>query len=327
MSKNSSEAVSYERIGRAGVIWLDRPGALNALTPPMIMLIARSLAMANEDAGIDRVAIRSTSPKAFCAGGDVRAIRELCLEGRFDEAMEFFRAEFALNLALGSNAKPVFSLVKGICMGGGMGLSMHGDICVATQDSLFAMPEAAIGYVTDVGSTYFLSRLPTGMGAWLGLTGRRFDGHEAASLGLVDHVIRPEQVDDAFSILCATAHEQVDRALLDLGPTHRNGPDPEWISFAERAFGGRSIADILDALRREPSLLRDEAMVQLSAGSPHSHALILELLDAGRNASLRQCLDNELNAARTAITHPDFSEGVRAMLVDKDRAPLWRSAG
>lgn len=327
MSMNSSEAVSYERIGRAGLIWLDRPGALNALTLPMITQIAHCLRMANEDAGIDRVIIRSTSSKAFCAGGDVRAIRELCLEARFDEAVGFFRAEFALNLALGSNAKPVFSLVNGICMGGGMGLSMHGDICVAAQGSVFAMPEAAIGYVTDVGSTHFLSRLPAGMGAWLGLTGRRLDAQEAASLGLVDYVIRPEHVDDVFSILCETAHEQVDRALSEISLLQRSGPDPEWISFAERAFGGQSIADILYALRREPSLLRDEAMVQLSAGSPHSHALILELLDAGRNASLCQCLDNELKAARTAITHPDFCEGVRAMLVDKDRAPRWRSAG
>ena len=154
--------------GSAGVLTLDRPAALNALTTPMIESIGRALDGFGRDPGVRTVLLRGSTPRAFCAGGDMRRIRELCLAGEHAEAERFFATEYALNRRLAGLDLPLVSLVDGVCMGGGLGLSVHGRFRVATELAVFAMPETALGYFPDVGGSHFLPRLPSALGRWLG---------------------------------------------------------------------------------------------------------------------------------------------------------------
>jgi len=176
--------VTVEKRGRAGVIGLDRPKAMNALDLAMIEDIATALDKFESDQEIKRVVLRSNHDGAFCVGGDLRRIRELSLAGYYAEAEHFFQTEYALNLRIASYPKPFISLIDGMCMGGGLGLSMHGQFRIASEKAVFAMPETAIGFVPDVGASYFLPRMPHHAGHWMGLTGARLYDFDAHALGL-----------------------------------------------------------------------------------------------------------------------------------------------
>lgn len=314
--------------GSAGVLTLDRPAALNALTTPMIESIGRALDGFGRDPGVRTVLLRGSTPRAFCAGGDMRRIRELCLAGEHAEAERFFATEYALNRRLAGLDLPLVSLVDGVCMGGGLGLSVHGRWRVATPRAQFAMPETALGFFPDVGGSFFLPRLPAALGRWLGLTGARLDGAEAVALGLATHLVPAERLDDLQVALARRGAASV-AEVLDAHAVPASAPRLAAIAAdcaaTFGAGGGRD--ELFAALERRGGGFARAALDELARASPHSLEVTLALFAAGQWDSLAGCLARELAAARAILRHPDFVEGVRAVLVDKTRDPRWRPAG
>jgi enoyl-CoA hydratase len=311
--------------GRVGRIVLTRDHALNALTLGMVETIKAAL----DDwstRGLRAVVIESTSERAFCAGGDIRQVRQDVLDGNADAAHRFFSTEYAVNLLLGSYPVPVVALIDGICMGGGLGLSVHGAFHVVTENAVFAMPETQIGFFPDVGGSHFLPRLPGNVGRYLALTGARFGAADAMTIGMATHSCSREVL-ATIPDLIAEDDGPIDTLLRELAPAHL-GPSPiaenrDAIAhcFAPAALDGPD--GIRERLGHDASAWADETLAMLDNASPASLDVTLDLLARGRELSLADCLAMELDAADRVITSPDFIEGVRAALVDKDRQPRW----
>lgn len=311
--------------GRAGLVILDRPGALNALTLPMIREITRVLVDFQGDPAAERLVLLSASSRAFCAGGDIRRIRDLCIEGSYEEAEAFFVEEFALNLMVSRLDKPYIALIDGLCMGGGIGLSVHGRFRVVTERAVLAMPEVTLGYFPDIGGTYFLPRLPGAVGTWLALTGARITGGDAVHARLATHFVPHSRIGD---LTLALEQDDADvAAILErFSETPPQGPLVADRAEIDRIFAGHSLTAILERLEAADTDFAAEALAQIRAASPRSLELTLAALESGAGETLEECLERELQLSRGFIRHPDFIEGVRAVLVDKDRAPQWESA-
>lgn len=327
----SPDDVRIERLGRVGRIVLDRPRALNALTLSMVERIHAALDEWRHDPGLRAVTVESAAERAFCAGGDIRRVRENTLAGRHDESLHFFTTEYAVNALLGSYPVPVVALVGGLCLGGGMGLSVHGPFRVVGPNASFAMPETKIGFFPDVGATHFLPRLPGAVGRYLGLTGARVGAADALALGLATHAC--SDADLARLPALIDAHEgPLETLLRSLAPADvldQPGPLTAARADIDRVFGAPDLAGVrerLDSLDDRGELDSEwakETRAALDAASPASLALTDRLLAEGRERDLAACLAAELDAARTTIASADFVEGVRAVLVDKDHAPRW----
>lgn len=318
--------VIVSREGLAGYITLDRPEALNSLTHEMISDIHAGLRAHEADDQVDIIVIRSSSERAFCAGGDMKATRLLALEEKWDELQTFFAKEYALNLHIAQAKKPYVSLVNGIAMGGGLGLSVHGDVLVVSETSRMAMPETAIGFFPDVGGTYFLSRLKHDAGLWLALSGMPVKGKSAVSVGLATHYVPSSdwpELTDAFE---KEGRKAIDGVLLRLAD---NTPDNSFIDVLKQRQAW-CVADDHESMLadlREASANNEDAsnlLKRIESMSPFAMALTRELLTQAKTRSLSECLDAELAAGDKAVRHPDFVEGVRAVLVDKDKAK-WQS--
>ncbi len=310
------------RDGRVGRIRLDRPKALNALDLGMIRAITAALREWSEEPSVHAVVIEGEGERAFCAGGDIRAIRQMQLDRRKDEVEAFFSEEYALNLLIATYPKPYVALVDGICMGGGIGVSVHGAARVASEHALFAMPETAIGFFPDIGATYVLPRLPGALGAYLALTGARVQGADAVHTGLATHFV-PRAGLAALSVALArdgVAALAVHAALLpDFSlAQHRR--------VIDRAFAADSVPEIIARLQQDGGSFARETVRTLRTMSPSSLVWSLRLLRQGAERTLADCLRAELRATRTVTAGHEFIEGVRAMVVDKDRAPSWQPA-
>ncbi|AUH69760.1 MULTISPECIES: enoyl-CoA hydratase/isomerase family protein [Gordonia] len=308
--------------GGVGEIVLDRPRALNALDLSMITEMHSVLEEWGDDDAIETVLVTSSSDRAFCAGGDIRVVRDHVLAGESDEVVRYFAAEYRLNQLVAEYPKPYVALVDGAAMGGGLGISVHGEVRVVTEKALIAMPETAIGFFPDVGSTYFLPRLPQGVGMWLGLTGARLRGADAVAIGLATHFVPSERIDDV-----ANAVRRGD-PLRDALADHR-GPVTSDLPLRKIAeyFDDDNVVGIVGGLRGAVGDAWAEEMLDLLASaSPTSLWVTAGLITAGATSSLAECLDRELAAAGRITRHPDFVEGVRAVLVDKDRNPAFSPA-
>ncbi len=266
--------------------------------------------------------IEGAGDRAFCAGGDVRALRQYELDGEHHKAETFFREEYKLNLMIATYPKPYIALIDGICMGGGIGVSVHAPYRVATERAAFAMPETAIGFFPDIGATYFLPRLPGQIGTYLGLTGLRMQGADAVHAGLATHFV-PRADLPALS-----------RALAEDGPAALGAhaaPLPAFSLAAQRAaidhcFGADSMAENVRRLEAIGDEWATQTLAALRTVSPSALCWTLEALRRGADLTLPQCQAAELALTRTTMRHPDFAEGVRAMVVDKDRKPRWQPA-
>lgn len=312
-------SVIARRIGRVGHLVLNRPKALNALTTQMIRLLSQSLATFIRDPAVHCVVIEGAGPKAFCAGGDVRAVRDWAMAGESGAIEAFFSEEYSLNAAIAACPKPVVSLIDGVCMGGGIGVSVHGAIRVATEAALFAMPETAIALFPDVGTSFVLPRLPGRLGFYLGLTGHRLSGADAVHAGLATHFIARDRLAELRDALCQDGVAVVagfaePPALFSLAPLRAS---------IDRCFGHSSMAEITTALDQEGTDWAATTRATLAQMSPSSLRWTLALLQDGATRDLGQCLSAELDLVRRVTRHPDFAEGVRALLVDKDRTPRW----
>jgi enoyl-CoA hydratase len=314
------KTVIAQRDGRVGRIVLNRPQALNALDLTMIRACTRALAAWRDDPRVHAVVIEGAGDRAFCAGGDVRALRQYELDGRHDEAETFFREEYELNLMIATYPKPYFALIDGICMGGGIGVSVHAPYRVATEHAAIAMPETAIGFFPDIGATFFLPRLPGELGTYLGLTGARMQGADAVHAGLATHFV-PRAALRALS-----------RALAEDGPAALGSHVAPLAPFSlasqrttiDHCFGADSMIEILHRLEAVTGEWTTRTLEALRAVSPSALCWTLEALRRGADLTLPQCQAAELALTRTTMRHPDFAEGVRAMVVDKDRQPSWQ---
>jgi enoyl-CoA hydratase len=317
-------SVLHEIVNGVGHLTLDRPKALNALDVDMIDGLRALLDQFAADPAIEAVLLDSASPKAFCAGGDIRAVRTAVIDGSATLAREFFAHEYALNARIASYPKPFVSLVDGIDMGGGLGLSVHGSVCVATERAMFAMPETAIGFFPDVGASYFLPRLPGQIGRYLGLTGARVAGGDAVLCGLATHFVTSLQLADVRA-------ELLDGASVKavLGHYSTQPPAGDLAAYRDEidaAFGAPDVMSVIDRLESSGTAWAQETLNALAPLSVRSLLLTWELLARGASDDLASCLRRELGLATYVIGTRDFSEGVRAMLVDKDRAPDWDRA-
>jgi enoyl-CoA hydratase/carnithine racemase len=316
--------VTVEKRGRAGVIGLDRPGALNALDLSMIEDIATALDRFETDPTIELVILRSNHDRAFCAGGDMRRIRELSMAGNYEEAEHFFRTEYALNLRIASYSKPYISMIDGICMGGGLGLTIHGKYRIASENAVFAMPEVAIGFFPDVGASYFLSRMPHHAGYWMGLTGARVKDFDAHALGLSTHMTSAVSLGDVFDALCYS-QDLVDIVLQKDCTVLKYQSSIVNLALSTLCFKKPTICSINESLVQSTSSNAKTALQALQSASPRSLFETLHLLKRGAGSTLNACLKREFRAAQHAIRHPDLAEGVRAILIDKDHSPVWQT--
>ena len=317
---SDSNDVEVERRGRAGLITLNRPAVLNALTLSMIHQIRAAFDGHVADPAVQVIVIRSSSARAFCAGGDMRRIRELSLANAFDEIAAFFTDEYALNLAIAECPKPYVALLDGVAMGGGLGLSVHGRYRVVSEHAMLAMPETAIGFIPDVGASYFLSRLDPAIGMWLALTGARVNGAEAVAAGLATQFTPRDRLGSLLDELADASAGAIDAVLQRAATPTDRAADERALRQRASGFDAATLAEVLATWRAAAGA------DALAAFSPAALAQTFELLRAAAGRSLRECLVLEFEGSMYAARHPDFIEGARAVLVDKDRKPRWQGA-
>ena len=316
--------VIARRDGRAGRILLNRPAALNALDLPMIRAISAALAAWRDDPEVHLVVIEGAGERAFCAGGDIRALRQHQLDGDRPPIDTFFTGEYALNAAIAAYPKPYVALIDGVCMGGGIGVSVHAPYRVATEHAIFAMPETAIGFFPDIGASFFLPRLPGRIGVYLGLTGARVRGADAVHAGLATH-FTPRAALPALA--AALAADGIAALATHAAPLPSFTLVPHRAAI-DRCFAAPTVPELFARLAAEDDDAPDatwaaDTLAALRAVSPSALFWTRRLLAEGETRTLAQCLAAEFALGRTTMRHPDFVEGVRAMVVDKDRNPRW----
>lgn len=317
--------ITVAQAGRVGIIGLNRPQAMNALTLDMVRAIDAALDRFKNDPKIDRVLLRSDTERAFCAGGDMRRIRTLSLAQDFADAELFFQEEYRLIQRMSGYEKTIIALVDGVCMGGGLGLVMQCDVRVATERAKFAMPETAIGFFPDVAGSYFLPRMPHFGGFWMGLTGAQVSGFDAQALGISTHMLSHVEV-DGFEHALSGAEVALDVVLDTFCAAPGYQTSMLTLAANTMCFNKSTLSSIGDCLSKRTGEGSKSARQALDRVSPRSLHETMRLLQRGRDASLKDCLAREFEAMQRAIRHPDLAEGVRAVLVDKDHAPSWQSS-
>ena len=310
-------------------IELNAPQKLNALDMSMIAPLGDALAAWKDDDNVKAVYIKGAGDKAFCAGGDVVGV---CQQGKTDvaKAAEFFRAEYRTNWRIKNFPKPYIALIDGIVMGGGVGVSVHGQYRIATEKTMLAMPETTIGFFPDVGGTYFLSRLKNNLGMFLGLTGHRVFGADLLELGIATHYIESDKLDALETALIdadygTDAFATID-AILAKHCTHptEQGAFVQLADQASRLFTADSLADIMANLAADDSEFSAKIQKTLSRMSPTSMAVTFAQIKQGVELDFDQCMQTEMRIATHMLEADDFYEGVRALLVDKDKKPKWQ---
>ncbi len=331
-----SDEISFETRGPLGLITLTRPKALNALTLPMIREMHPMLDRWAADPAVAAVAIRGEGERAFCAGGDVVAVWKAGQDGshapgkRGHLAGDFFREEYQLNRRIHTFEKPYIALIDGITMGGGVGLSIHGDLRLAGPRTLFAMPETGIGLFPDVGGSFFLPRLPDSLGLYLALTGERLKAADCLAAGIATHALAGEREEELLEALAAADWSQgLAAAEAALAPLREEPAEPGKLAdlrpAIERCFAGQeSLEDIIDALEAEESDWAKGCLATLARCSPTSLKVTFEQLRRGAKLDFDDCMVMEYRMSQAAMRRGrDFYEGIRALLVDKDKNPRW----
>ncbi|MDB5394812.1 MAG: enoyl-CoA hydratase [Rhodospirillales bacterium] len=330
---SSIETVKTAIEGAIGIITLNRPKALNALDQPMCLAIDATLKAWAKDDRVAAVIIRGAGDRAFCAGGDVRAVREDGIawkRGKSDGSMirDFFRDEYRMNRRIRTFPKPYLALIDGITMGGGVGLSVHGTYRVATERTLLAMPETAIGLFPDVGASYVLPRLTGEVGIYLALTGGRLKAADALALGIATHAVPSGRLNELVAELVASIGQAEARAVIDrvLGCYMADAGRRELVdqrSIIDRCFGFDKVEDILAALDSDRGDFAAVTAAAIRTMSPTSLKLTLKQMRLGRTLDFDACLRMEYRLTQSVLAGHDFYEGVRTVLVDKDHAPKW----
>jgi enoyl-CoA hydratase len=315
--------IMFRSEGAVGRITLNRPKALNALTEEMCAGMLEQLRRWAADVAVRTVVIDAMPGRAFCAGGDIRAIYDA---GRKADGsvMRFFETEYRLNAAIHSFPKPYVALIDGYAFGGGCGVSVHGSHRVVSDNAVLAMPETAIGLFPDIGATFFLNRLPGEIGMHLALTGARIDAADAMHCGLVTHYV--PSADHALLLSRLIKGEAADAALADVSKAPPGGGNlASHRGAIDCAFAGTSVEEILERLDNEREWGVESASL-LRSRSPTSLKVTHRQMREGATLDFHSCQRMEFRIMARMMGGHDFYEGVRAALIDKDQAPRWRPA-
>ncbi len=331
---SSPEDLLLERRGALGIVTLNRPKALNTLSLAMYRVMDPQLVEWGQDASVRAVIVRGAGDRAFCAGGDVRAIYDARAHPQDrpgDYKADFFREEYRLIERVHRFPKPYIALMDGIAMGGGMGISVNGSYRIATERSICAMPEVHIGLFPDVGATRYLNRCPGRIGLYLALTGARIKAADMLHVGFATHYTRHERLPDLVEALAGIGWGAgEDRTQVDavLARFHEDPGDPPLAALRpqiDRCFAGGSVEAILDALAKEGSDWARETRATLERASPLSLKITFRQMKLGERAmDIEQALALEYRMTQHVMAAHDFFEGIRAVLIDKDQKPSWQ---
>lgn len=324
-----SSDVLFDVQNNLGIITLNRPQALNALSDEMFLQIRNHLKAWEHDASIKAVLVKSNVEKAFCAGGDIRAIYESRNEPA-DIVSQYFRLEYEINHSIFHFPKPYIALLHGITMGGGVGLSIHGSHCISSENLKWAMPETLIGFFPDVGATYYLSRLPDFIGVYLALTGNSIDAQTALALKLVKKIVPYEKFSALEQQLIQTHFMSEDSGVVSKIINTFCSSICEKINLPVEKIAANfcfhSVEEIVEALNKNNDDWSRETLSQLQKRSPTSLKVAFHQLHLAKTKSLDEVIQMDIHIARTMLDHHDFFEGIRAAIIDKDKNPRWQPA-
>jgi len=313
--------------GHAGFISLNRPSALHALTLPMVHAMTQALLAWRDDPAVKCVVIDHADGRGFCAGGDIAFLRNSAMNDGGVSGLKFFHDEYQLNHLLITYPKPVVAFMDGITMGGGVGISQPARFRVATENTKFAMPETGIGLFPDVGGGWYLSRLEGRVGQFLALTGARIAGAGCLALGLATHYLTSNLLAEAKSRIATEDVERIDGILGTLSVTPPDSKIVETIVQINRHFASDRLEDIFASLEGDESDWAMKELATLRSKSPQTCKVALRQL--AESLKLTDFADNmamEYRIASRVLVRPDFAEGVRAVIVDKDNSPKWDPA-
>ena len=315
------------REGAAGIIRLNRPKAINAMTFEMSQGIDTALDRFETDPAVAVVILEGAGERGLCAGGDIRGLYDSSKAGG-DLGKRFWRQEYVMNARISKYPKPYVAFMDGLVMGGGVGLSAHARHRVVTEKTKLAMPEVGLGFFPDVGGTWLLSRSPGEIGTFFGLTGQTMNGPDAIFARFADAVVPSVKLPALREALTAVrpgvTSGDVDKVVASFAKTETAGPVAAIRASIDRWFAHDRMADIFATLSHDDSEFARSTLKTLNEKSPRGMVVTLKLLRLARNASsLEQCLVREYRAALEVFRSDDFREGVRAAVIDKDRNPKW----
>lgn len=327
MSSVEEGDLIVRREGAAGVIRLNRPKAINAMTLEMSIDIDAALDRFEADPEVAVIVLEGAGERGLCAGGDIRGLWESSREGG-DLGARFWRQEYVMNARIAKYPKPYVAFMNGLVMGGGVGLSGHASHRVATDRTKLAMPEVGLGFFPDVGGTWLLSRAPGEIGTYFGLTGQTMNGPDAIHAKFADAVVPSSKWPELREALTKVRHgvtaAEVAELINGFATGETAGPVAAKESTIDALFGFDCMEDIFAALQRDGSEFALATLKTLNEKSPRGMVVTLKLLRLARTASsLEECLVREYRAALEVFRSDDFREGVRAAVIDKDRNPTW----
>ena len=326
-----TDEIQFQREGAWGRITLNRPKALNALTGEMVRAFHRQMIAWAGDVDVKAVMVDGAGDRAFCAGADIRLLRDAARRDAV-KSCEFFREEYRNNAAIKHYPKPYVALIDGVTMGGGVGLSVHGGFCIAGDKTLLAMPETGIGLFPDVGGGYFMPRLQGGLGLYYALTGARANAADCMAAGLATHFCpTPKQADLTRALLSAplgdNAHTDIEAILKQFAADPGEAEINVLRGEIERYFSKPASLDaLMEALATGESAFARDTLATLQRMSPTSLKLTFEQMKRGALMAFDDVMIMEFRMVNRVMAGHDFFEGVRAQIIDKDREPRWRPA-
>ncbi|PIN15880.1 Enoyl-CoA hydratase [Handroanthus impetiginosus] len=334
-TNGETDQVLVEEKSSVRIFTLNRTKQLNALSAAMVSRLLELFLACAEDSSVKLIIVKGKG-RAFCAGGDVAAVVHDIKQGNGKSGADYFRKEFTMNYVIATYSKPQVSILNGIVMGGGAGVSIHGRFRIATENSLFAMPETALGLFPDIGASYFLSRLPGFFGEYVGLTGSRLDGAEMLACGLATHFVQSnklQMLEEALIKANSSDPSVISSVIREFSeiPNLKKNSAYHRLNIINKCFSRRTIEDIIVALEREAAEKKDDwitsTIQSLKKASPTSLKISLRSIREGRLQGINKCLVREFrmvcHVVRGEISK-DFVEGCRAILFDKDRNPKWQ---
>ena len=317
--------VLFDRRGRLGVITLNRPRAVNALTAGMVDLLLRQLTAWAGDDGVAAVLVQGAGERGLCAGGDIVAIYRDMLHGG-NRTAGFWQTEYRVNSLIARYPKPYVALMDGLVLGGGVGVSAHGNVRVVTERTRMGMPETTIGFAPDVGGTFLLSRAPGQTGTHAALTGAHLDAGDALFLGLADHYVPSHALPRLVAALEDESPEAAVARCAEQPPASALSGHRDWIDACYARDDAGEIVARLRAWTGPGQEDATDAADTIEAKSPTSVKVTLASLRRAANLTLDEALAQEYRVGIRLLAGPDFREGIRAQVVDKDRNPQWKPA-
>lgn len=311
--------------GDLGVITLNRQNALNALNHAMIVEMNEHLKAWENKGSIKAIIVQAAPGRAFCAGGDVRAVYDKKLKND-PHLMDFFKDEYELNRRIFHYKKPYISYLNGITMGGGAGISIHGSHRIGTENLVFAMPETTLGFFPDVGSSYFLSRLPDSIGLYLGLTGEKIGVNDCAALRLVTQIISTDDYSHIVNSFMENPLPDKDSVTAIIESYAKTSGFSELLKNKHEIsehFQKKSVEEIIKSLKNTDTVWSQNILEILRAKSPLSMKVTFEEIRTASHLNFDTCMEMEFGIMRGFLQSHDFFEGIRALLVDKDKKPIW----